>query len=87
MHAASRWQGVDSRQLAREFAAHSEQPILNFLGTPPAPVREYLPVASVGSAPLRFAPQPAAPDGASTRHVLLVVTDADSGKPIQAAGC
>ncbi|MBZ0221918.1 MAG: putative peptide maturation dehydrogenase [Dokdonella sp.] len=45
MHAASRWQGVDSRQLAREFAAHSEQPILNFLGTPPAPVREYLPVA------------------------------------------
>lgn len=52
-----------------------------------AVVREYLSVASVGSAPLRFAPQPAAPDGASTRHVLLVVTDADSGKPIQAVGC
>lgn len=51
-----------------------------------AVVREYLPVASVGAAPLRFEPRPAE-DRAKPRRVLLVVTDADSGKPIQAAGC
>lgn len=52
-----------------------------------AVVREYLPVASIdGSAPLRFEPRPAQ-DTTKTRHVLLVVTDADSGKPVQAAGC
>lgn len=40
MHAASRWQGVDSKQLARDFAAHSDKPILDHLGTPPPPARE-----------------------------------------------
>ncbi|MBX3687994.1 putative peptide maturation dehydrogenase [Dokdonella sp.] len=43
MHAMSRWQGVDSKQLAREFAAHANQPILAYLGAPPTPVREHLP--------------------------------------------
>ncbi len=51
-----------------------------------AVVREYLPVASVGATPLRFEPQPAQ-DVPTHRHVLLVVTDADNGRPIQAAGC
>ena len=40
MHAASRWQGVDSKQLARDFAAHSDKPILDHLGPPPPPARE-----------------------------------------------
>jgi hypothetical protein len=40
MHAASRWQGVDSKQLARDFAAHSDKPILDHLGAPPPPARE-----------------------------------------------
>ena len=40
MHATSRWQGVDSRQRAREFAAHSDKPILDHLGAPPLPARE-----------------------------------------------
>jgi hypothetical protein len=51
-----------------------------------AVVRDYLPVASVGTAPLRFEPRPAQ-GGAKERRVLLVVTDADSGRPIQATGC
>jgi len=40
MHAASRWQGVDSIQLARDFAAHSDKPILDHLGPPSPPARE-----------------------------------------------
>lgn len=51
-----------------------------------AVVRDYLPVASIGTAPLRFEPRPAQ-GKAADRRVLIVVTDADSGKPIQAAGC
>ncbi|MCO5125235.1 MAG: DUF1223 domain-containing protein [Rhizobacter sp.] len=51
-----------------------------------AVVREYLPLPSVGAAPLRFEPKPAE-SPAAARRVLLVVTDADSGKPLQAAGC
>lgn len=51
-----------------------------------AVVRDYLLLPAVGDAPLRFTPRAPA-DGARPRHVLLVVTDADSGKPVQAAGC
>lgn len=51
-----------------------------------AVVRDYLAVPTVGRAPLRFEPRPAQ-GKASDRHVLIVVTDADSGKPVQAAGC
>ncbi len=51
-----------------------------------AVVREYLLVPSVGTTPLRFEPKPAKSNAAG-RHVLLIVTDADSGKPLQAAGC
>ncbi len=45
LHASSRWQGVDSKQLAREFAANSDKPILDHLGPPPPPVREHVPTA------------------------------------------
>lgn len=51
-----------------------------------AVVRDYLALPAVGDAPLRFTPRAPA-DRARPRHVLLVVTDADSGKPVQAAGC
>jgi len=39
MHYASRWRGVDSKQLARDFAAHSDKSILEHLGAPPPPAR------------------------------------------------
>lgn len=52
-----------------------------------AVVRDYLAVPAVGAtAPLRFEPRPVQ-GKAGDRHVLLVITDADSGKPVQAVGC
>lgn len=51
-----------------------------------AVVRDYRAVASVGDAPLRFEPRSLA-DPAQSRRVQLVVTDAESGKPVQAVGC
>lgn len=51
-----------------------------------AVVRDYRAVASVGDAPLRFEPRPLA-DPARPRRVQLVVTDAESGRPVQAVGC
>ncbi len=51
-----------------------------------AVVREFIAVDPIGDAPLRFAPRTRAESGAP-RRVQFVVTDADSGKPLQAAGC
>ncbi len=51
-----------------------------------AVVRDYLALPTVGDEPLRFEPR-TAHGAANLRHVLFVVTDADSGKPVQAAGC
>jgi hypothetical protein len=51
-----------------------------------AVVREFVAVNSIGDTPLRFAPHTRAENGAQ-RHIQFVVTDADSGKPLQAAGC
>ena len=51
-----------------------------------AVVREFIAVDPIGDAPLRFAPRTRAESGAQ-RHVQFVVIDADSGKPLQAAGC
>ncbi|HKX93900.1 MAG TPA: DUF1223 domain-containing protein [Methylibium sp.] len=56
-----------------------------------AVVRELHPVAQVGDAPLVFMPRsgPDPTSGPKPRQVLFVVTDADSGRPLQAArlGC
>ena len=51
-----------------------------------AVVREFDVVNSIGDTPLRFAPRTRAENGAQ-RHIQFVVTDADSGKPLQAASC
>lgn len=51
-----------------------------------AVVRDYLAIPEVGAAPLRFEPRPAQ-GNAGNRRVLLVVINADSGKPVQAVGC
>ena len=51
-----------------------------------AVVRDYRAVPSVGEAPLRFEPRPFA-EPSATRRVQLVVTDASTGKPVQAVGC
>ena len=51
-----------------------------------AVVRDYRTVASVGEAPLRFEPR-AISEPSATRRVQLVVTDASTGKPVQAVGC
>ena len=47
-----------------------------------AVVRERLAVPRVGEAELRFTPRTAA--GPGRRHVLFVLTEADSGRPVQA---
>ncbi len=54
-----------------------------------AVVRELLHVAVVGDGALRFQPRPAEPGGAGTRRVQFVVTDAQTGTPLQALalGC
>ena len=54
-----------------------------------AVVRELLPLASVGNGELRFTPQAPTTPSALPRHVVLVITDARTGLPIQAlaAGC
>ena len=49
-----------------------------------AVVRELLPVASVGDDALRFTPQGAKAGAATARRVQFVVTDAQTGKPLQA---
>jgi hypothetical protein len=51
-----------------------------------AVVRDYRVVPTVGEAPLRFEPRPNA-EPSPTRRVQLVVTDAVTGRPLQAAGC
>lgn len=51
-----------------------------------AVVREFVEVSAVGDAPLRFAPRSAAERGAQ-RHVRFVITDAATGRPLQAASC
>ena len=54
-----------------------------------AVVRELLPLASVGNGELSFTPQASTTPSALPRHVVLVITDARTGLPIQAlaAGC
>ena len=54
-----------------------------------AVVRELLPLASVGNGALRFTPRAPTTPSALPRHVVLVITDARTGLPIQAlaAGC
>lgn len=51
-----------------------------------AVVRDYRKVASIGEAPLRFEPRPSAELSAG-RRVQFVVTDAATGRPVQAVGC
>ena len=54
-----------------------------------AVVRELLPLASVGNGELSFTPQASTTPSALPRHVVLVITDARTGLPVQAlaAGC
>jgi hypothetical protein len=51
-----------------------------------AVVLEYAAVDNVAESPLRFEPRSAA-KGGTGRHVQLVVTDASTGRPVQALGC
>lgn len=51
-----------------------------------AVVRDYQPVASVGEEPLRYVPRRSAGASADAR-VQLIVTDANSGRPVQAVAC
>lgn len=43
MHAASRWRGVDTQQIARDFDAYAEGSVLDRLGPAPPAVRERVP--------------------------------------------
>lgn len=54
-HHTSRWKGIDIQQRDREFKEHAAQKVLDYLGPPPAPVRE-----RVGPT-LRFRLPPATP--------------------------
>ena len=51
-----------------------------------AVVRDYQSVASVGDEPLRYAPRRPAGAAANAR-VQLIVSDATSGRPVQAVAC
>jgi len=52
-----------------------------------AVVREYLAVPVVGDAALRFEPRMPVGSPGARRHVVIVVSDASTGRPVQAVGC
>lgn len=43
MHYASRWHGVDTAVMEREFKEYAQGSVLDQLGPPPSPVREWVP--------------------------------------------